>query len=246
MVHLGRHSWEYENVSSEEVRWIRSRHCHTHYNQSGDMENDICLLQLSAPVAFSDRIRPICLPAQGSTFPAGQPSWVAGWGSLQEGGDYPEVLQEVMLPIVGINECRCLNEISVPEKTICAGFREGQKDTCQGDSGGPLVVWMPSAWVQVGVVSSGEGCAREDRPGLYALVSAYQDWISEVLEAAGSMDQPKFVPYNPPDEDLDLDYVCQNMSLSYYTDSVMDGGTDTFGSVLSVMVLSAVTIVLLD
>ncbi|KAK7909542.1 hypothetical protein WMY93_014226 [Mugilogobius chulae] len=146
---------------------------------------------------------------------------------------FPDTLQEVQLPIVGINECRCLNELFIPDKTICAGIKEGGKDSCQGDSGGPQVVRLNSVFVQVGVVSFGEGCARPKLPGVYTRVSDYEDWISSVV---GSSKQPGFVLYDPPDIDYDEDYICQNKSFLhyYYYDrtSVLDSGTGALHSQL--------------
>ncbi|XP_020778405.2 testisin-like [Boleophthalmus pectinirostris] len=190
----------------------------------------MCLLHLSAPVIFKPHIQPLCLGAHGSRFPSGFPSWVAGWGALNESGYSPDSLQEVELPIVGLNECRCLNEVYVPEKTICAGRREGGVDSCFGDSGGPQVVRMNSIWVQVGVVSFGEGCARPERPGVYALVPAYQEWISQVV---GTSSAPGFVLFDPPDDDSDEEYVCEYKNIDdYYYGSVLDSGPQVLCSPL--------------
>lgn len=48
----------------------------------------------------------------------------------------------------------------------------------QGDSGGPLVCQISDgSWVQAGIVSFSLGCAKANRPGVYAKVSSFTDFI---------------------------------------------------------------------
>jgi secreted trypsin-like serine protease len=65
---------------------------------------------------------------------------------------------------------------------ICAGFPQGGTDTCQGDSGGPLFGAGPKV---VGSTSFGEGCARPNKPGVYARVgdTTLREWIRSVAPA---------------------------------------------------------------
>jgi len=65
----------------------------------------------------------------------------------------------------------------VPDLMFCAGVEDGGKDTCQGDSGGPILL----DGVQVGVVSYGIGCARENYNGVYSRVSAVTEWIDDMI-----------------------------------------------------------------
>ncbi|KCZ92473.1 S1 family serine peptidase [Hyphomonas johnsonii] len=103
------------------------------------------------------------------------------------------VLQQADLPKIGGEACKAriaelitqygLQDdyagVSVtPDTQICAGA--GYADSCQGDSGGPLAQWGNGGAgpVQVGVVSWGLGCGRQDSPGVYMRVSAYAGWIA--------------------------------------------------------------------
>ncbi|MEO9969964.1 MAG: trypsin-like serine protease [Hyphomonadaceae bacterium] len=97
-------------------------------------------------------------------------------------------LREVSAPTVDAATCssRLLSamdrwpnwqmDFEVGAAQICAG--EAGRDTCQADSGGPLTkIDKNGCRYQIGVVSWGIGCAREETPGVYSLVSAYADWI---------------------------------------------------------------------
>ena len=64
---------------------------------------------------------------------------------------------------------------------MCAGHKEGGVDACQGDSGGPLVWKTENGAILVGVVSFGEGCARELKYGVYTRVSDYADWVNKII-----------------------------------------------------------------
>ncbi len=69
----------------------------------------------------------------------------------------------------------------INRRMICAGHREGGKDSCSGDSGGPLVLEdRPKVWYQIGSVSFGEGCGEAEHPGVYFRTTEGIQWISFV------------------------------------------------------------------
>ncbi|XP_077589836.1 polyserase-2-like [Stigmatopora nigra] len=182
---------------------------HPNYNPRS-FDNDIGLLRLSSPVTFSNFIRPVCLADTPSTFFDGTDSWVTGWGRIEEGGAMPQNLMEVEVPVVGNRQCNCDYNptYQITDNMICAGLREGGKDSCQGDSGGPMMSKDGSRWVQSGVISFGIGCARPEFPGVYARVSRYRGWISDQL---GNTNLPGFVTFTSPGTDPDLGTVtCSN------------------------------------
>ncbi|XP_075422665.1 serine protease 27-like [Ascaphus truei] len=153
---------------------------------------DIALMKLEYPVTYTHYILPVCLPAASVTFPCGMECWVTGWGKVtyEVSLPNPETLQKVMTPLIDSVTCDEMyhvgssvstSSIIIQEEKICAGYKEGQRDSCQGDSGGPLVCKVQGAWFQAGIVSGGEGCAISNRPGVYTLVTAYESWISSYV-----------------------------------------------------------------
>ena len=50
----------------------------------------------------------------------------------------------------------------------------------QGDSGGPIVQKSSDGtWVQIGIVSYGDGCAKPNSPGVNTRVSSFIRWIED-------------------------------------------------------------------
>ncbi|XP_051522545.1 serine protease 33 [Myxocyprinus asiaticus] len=147
---------------------------------------DIALVELASPVIWTERIQPVCLPTAGSQFSSDMRCMITGWGDIRDGVALQGVgpLQEVQVPIIDSKACQDMFLINPTENVdirfdmMCAGFQQGGKDSCQGDSGGPLVCQVSDgSWVQAGIVSFSLGCAKANRPGVYAKVSSFTDFI---------------------------------------------------------------------
>jgi hypothetical protein len=147
------------------------------------MGNDVMLLKLEHPVNFTDAISPICLPVPFTKIPGGRRCFSTGWGALEAGGSSPDVLMQVLLPIIDNEVCNQAGWYDgvIDDTMVCAGYQQGGRDTCQGDSGGPLVCYNDDAWVLYGVVSWGYGCAATNHPGLYGRVSPYLRWMNKKM-----------------------------------------------------------------
>jgi len=84
-VYLGRDTQQ--GINPNEVsRTLEQIIRHPDYKDTG-YNNDVCLLKLSSAVDFTDYIRPICLAAAASKFPAGTGTWVTGWGDIRFEGE---------------------------------------------------------------------------------------------------------------------------------------------------------------
>ena len=111
---------------------------------------------------------------------------VAGWGAAREGGAQQRFLLKAQVPFVSDASCQSSYPDLIPSDEICAGFAAGGVDTCQGDSGGPMFRRDASnAWIQVGIVSWGNGCARPNFPGVYSQVSTFASAIASAAASLG-------------------------------------------------------------
>ncbi|XP_063756935.1 serine protease 27-like [Eleginops maclovinus] len=203
---LGRDSMTGPNVN-EVSRVVDKIISHPAYDP-WSYDNDMALLKLSAPVKFTDYIQPVCLASTDSTFHTGISNWVVGFGTNSSGGPQADILQEVKVPIVGNNECKCAYPY-LTDNMICAGFRAGGKDSCQGDSGGPITATTGKVWIQSGVVSFGQGCAEPNFPGVYARVSMYEDWIKNHTGSS----QPGFADFFSKGFDRDSIFDCSSITI---------------------------------
>ncbi|CAB4008725.1 CUB and peptidase domain-containing 2-like [Paramuricea clavata] len=161
---------------------------HPDYNAESPYNNDIALLQLHKNVVHNFKVNFACLPKSGSDFPPGEMCYLAGWGDLKSGGDDPDHMMHVQVPIVSNAKCTAngsYHESLITSEMLCAGYKEGGKDTCQGDSGGPLMCSDGYRWHLVGATSWGYGCAVPDYYGVYARVGNFMDWIASTVQSIG-------------------------------------------------------------
>ncbi|MFI7436908.1 trypsin-like serine protease [Micromonospora haikouensis] len=112
---------------------------------------------------------------------------VAGWGAAREGGAQQRYLLKATVPFVSDSVCNAnYGGDIIPAEEICAGYASGGTDTCQGDSGGPMFRRdAANAWIQVGIVSWGNGCARPNYPGVYTQVSYFASAIASAATSLG-------------------------------------------------------------
>lgn len=159
---------------------------HKGYDRASQ-DQDIALIELYEPLALGDKVKPISLLTasdENQVLKPDVPLVVTGWGATQEGGGVVSTLREVKVPFVTRDTCNdpLAYNGDVTANMICAGVAAGGTDSCQGDSGGPLVVDAAGPSNRLaGVVSWGEGCAREGKYGVYARVPNYGDWVAKCV-----------------------------------------------------------------
>ncbi|XP_041378881.1 uncharacterized protein LOC121391255 [Gigantopelta aegis] len=169
-------------------RSLKNYIIHPRFNGSFH-NNDIVLFELDRPVVFNDVILPICLeklPFVEELLKSGRLGMVTGCGQLYEDGRSPLYLNEVRIPYVNRNECNrrvvAIPDAQFTESMICAGYQRSMHgDACAGDSGGAFVMEYHGRWIQVGIVSWGVGCDRQNQYGYYTHVGKFYDWIIKTV-----------------------------------------------------------------
>ena len=157
--------------------------------RSSTLEADVALLQLATPAKVSRSRGDVLIYASENDsrlFDPGTTAWVVGWGHTESFPAFPQRLREVDVPIRSDADCdAAYSSFFIEPDMMCAGYDAGGKDSCAGDSGGPLMVDTRRgkgggpAWLHVGVVSWGFGCADPGDFGVYARTATFADWIHE-------------------------------------------------------------------
>ena len=198
-----------ETLQAKEV------HVHPDYHSPSYYSSDIALVRLASSSTKGKPIR-LAGAADRAHWTPGKMSRVIGWG----GTFYPGVsgvntndeLHEVDVPVVDDGEC----DLSYPSDyllgdfepltMVCAGYDEGGRDACSGDSGGPLMVEDASgAFIHMGIVSWGGGCAYPTQYGVYSRSADtfLKSWIDKTLPAPTEPAAPPAEePLPPPDPAL--------------------------------------------
>ncbi|XP_069745601.1 coagulation factor VII-like isoform X3 [Narcine bancroftii] len=178
----GKHMLKVED-KKEQKRNLSEMIQHENYNIK-TVDNDIAMLKLDKPLTLNDYVVPVCLPEPNFAVRELRQirfSTVSGWGKQLEDGLVANTLQVLQVPVVWTSVCRETTKFNITDNMFCAGYEKAQKDTCKGDSGGPYATKFKDTWFLTGIVSWGEGCAREGKYGIYTKVYKYFNWIRQFL-----------------------------------------------------------------
>ncbi|XP_047999727.1 chymotrypsin-2-like [Leguminivora glycinivorella] len=136
--------------------------------------DDICLLKLNKSLEFGSQVAPIKLPEKDLKLEEGTLVNVTGWDKTENSSNVVINLQQGTESIMSDESCLKNYPNITTNSQFCAGSN-GQ-GYCSRYSGGPVI----SNGVQVGVVTSSDGCSDE-YGAVYTKVSSYLDWIHEAI-----------------------------------------------------------------
>ncbi|XP_009872184.1 PREDICTED: granzyme A [Apaloderma vittatum] len=154
---------------------------------SNSKENDIMLLQLEKRAKLNKAVQIIPLPTSDDDPKPGTTCTVSGWGQTHTHHKKPsDTLREVNITVISRQVCNdnhhYKNKPVITDNMICAGAKNGGKDSCLGDSGGPLRCNN----VMRGITAFGKSkCGTVDGPGIYTrLTKKYLQWIRKTIGGA--------------------------------------------------------------
>ena len=182
-IRLGAHQKEVKEDTTQEFQVVKIVR-HPQYNANGQTENDMALIKLDKEAVLGPSVGLVCLGDDSNHLPLNDVTnqcLISGWGTLKSGGDQPDKLHEVMVPLVSHSVCKNAYN-NLHDSMLCAGFKAGGKDSCQGDSGGPLVCQYNNKWFVEGATSFGKGCADPEAYGVYAKVRHLRSFIDKTIK----------------------------------------------------------------
>ncbi|MCJ8730944.1 hypothetical protein PDJAM_G00190830 [Pangasius djambal] len=163
---------------------------HEQYRETLEsVHNDIALLRLKEKngkcAEESQFVKTACLPT--ADFPDGTECSISGWGATPESQYGSNQLLDANVLLISQEICssdRVYGKV-IDKSMLCAGYLEGGVDACQGDSGGPLTCMENQKHFIYGIVSWGDNCGLKNKPGVYARVTQFVDWINGTIARAG-------------------------------------------------------------
>ncbi|KAK2529720.1 granzyme A [Columba livia] len=185
-VTLGVHSLSTREREKQDLQIAKQIHHPSYY--SSCKENDIMLVQLQKRAKLNKAVQVIPLPTSDDDPKPGTICTVTGWGQTHNRvRKFSDTLREVNITVISRHICNddkhYKNNPVITDNMICAGAKEGGKDSCSGDSGGPLRCNN----VIRGITSFGKPnrCGARDGPGVYTrLTKQYLQWIRKTIGGA--------------------------------------------------------------
>ncbi|KAI5625059.1 urokinase-type plasminogen activator precursor [Silurus asotus] len=190
-VYLGKDATNQTDLSKEQKFEVTKIVLHQKFNfDLDDFNHDIALLQIADSkgqcARKTESVRTACLPPAHHMPPYGSFCHIAGYGhekndKIPDTFRYSLNMKQAQVQIISPTVCERKDYYGnrVTENQFCAASPKWTEDACQGDSGGPLLCEDGGRMFLFGIISWGEKCALESKPGVYTKVTNYNKWIEK-------------------------------------------------------------------
>nr|XP_057914452.1 hyaluronan-binding protein 2 [Doryrhamphus excisus] len=173
---------------TEQIINVEEAIVHENYRETPEsVHNDIALLRLEGTGGVcaneTQFVKAACLP--DGPLADGLECTISGWGATEDSDYGSNHLLEANVLLINQDKCS-ESKVYGPvldNGMLCAGYLQGGVDSCQGDSGGPLTCEQNNSHVVYGLVSWGDQCGMKNKPGVYARVTNFLDWIKSKTQA---------------------------------------------------------------
>ncbi|XP_072883884.1 hyaluronan-binding protein 2-like isoform X2 [Hemitrygon akajei] len=182
---LGKHNIEYIELNEQQFD-VERIIVHPDYEETESaLHNDIALVKLKSIDGWcaneTKYVKTVCLPA--SNPPLNLSCYISGWG-ITESGNSSDYLLDASVKLISQQSCNRVRSYGgvLDASMFCAGnLEKGGVDACQGDSGGPLTCLKDGRYEIYGIVSWGDHCGVKNKPGVYARVTTFLNWIQGII-----------------------------------------------------------------
>uniref|UniRef100_UPI00398F78A9 hyaluronan-binding protein 2-like n=1 Tax=Pristiophorus japonicus TaxID=55135 RepID=UPI00398F78A9 len=182
---LGKHNIEQTELNEQRFD-VEQIIAHPDYQETDNaLINDIALVKLKNVGGQCTKetkyVKTACLP--DVVLPLTTKCYISGWGTT-ESGNGSKYLLDTSVKLISQRSCNKSTSYNgaLDMSMICAGnLEQGGVDSCQGDSGGPLACLKDGHYQIYGVVSWGDRCGLKNKPGVYARVTTFLNWIQEMV-----------------------------------------------------------------
>ncbi|XP_062850849.1 plasminogen activator, urokinase a [Trichomycterus rosablanca] len=186
-VYMGKNAINETDPSKEQKFKVAKLVIHEDYdNIAENFNHDIALLKIvdskGQGAQKTATVRTACLPPARQMRPYGAYCTIAGYGREKSNSIfYSRFLKEAKVELISQSVCQQKEYYgqNVTNNMFCAGSPTWTEDACQGDSGGPLLCEVNGRMFLYGIISWGEECASQFKPGVYTKVTNYNNWIAK-------------------------------------------------------------------
>uniref|UniRef100_A0A8C5Q516 Urokinase-type plasminogen activator n=1 Tax=Leptobrachium leishanense TaxID=445787 RepID=A0A8C5Q516_9ANUR len=185
---LGKSNLDETNEDKEQKFLVEKIILHEKYSdQTGALDNDIALIRIRTVsgqcASLTESVQPICLPPADLKLADNTKCEIAGYGKESYNSIvYSKVLKSGSIQLISPDLCQSAKyygKLMNNKNMFCAGDPEWKVDACKGDSGGPLICERNGQMMLYGIISWGDECGKEHKPGVYTRVTQYLPWIQE-------------------------------------------------------------------